>query len=120
MTYPFRQTARFWTAALLLCLSSAPALAQLPGQLSDRAEISLITMYPGDQIWSIFGHSAFRVYDPVSGTDELFNYGTFSFRDPVSFVLKFTYGQLDYMLTTSSFENAVYEYAYFERSMIEQ
>lgn len=97
------------------------AYAQLPDRLSNEARISLITVLPGEELYSLFGHSAFRVYDPVLGLDELFNYGTFDFRDPLSFAFRFAYGKLDYMLSSESYPRSLYAYATYEhRPVIEQ
>lgn len=60
-------------------------------------QISLITCSPGNELYSIFGHTAIRVVDSNQGTDYFFNYGTFDFDDP-NFLLKFTRGKLDYYL----------------------
>lgn len=97
------------------------ANAQNPTNLSNEAQISLITVLPGEELYSLFGHSAFRVYDPVLGIDELYNYGTFDFRDPISFGFRFALGELDYMLSTESYPRSVYAYANFEnRAIVEQ
>ena len=84
---------------LLLMATASPARAQL----SDEAQISLITILPGDAVYSLWGHSALRVYDPLQNYDRAFNYGTFDFGDPLSFVAKFSYGQLDYFLSIQSY-----------------
>ncbi|HET6567484.1 MAG TPA: DUF4105 domain-containing protein, partial [Rhodothermales bacterium] len=94
---------------------------QMGPVLSDQAQLSLITVLPGDELYSLFGHSAFRVYDPATGVDELFNYGTFDFSNPVTFALKFAYGKMDYMLSTTSYPREAYLYATYEkRPIIEQ
>ncbi|MGB5006154.1 MAG: DUF4105 domain-containing protein, partial [Ferruginibacter sp.] len=54
-----------------------PALAQY----SSRLRISLLTCTPGDELYSTFGHSAYRVVDSTSMTDIVYNYGTFNFDD---------------------------------------
>jgi hypothetical protein len=95
--------------------------APLADSLSNQAQISLITVLPGDALYSMFGHSAFRVHDSVTGIDETFNYGTFDFSNPVSFALKFAYGQMDYMLSTEPFDRAMLVYSQYEnRPVIEQ
>ena len=111
-------------AALLL---SATALAQpsrldrllTPDSLSDRATASLLTMLPGDEVYSLWGHSALRIADPETGLDETYNYGTFDFEQP-GFLVRFLRGHLDYMLASAPFEEEVWKYKYLERPMIEQ
>ncbi|MEX0747709.1 MAG: DUF4105 domain-containing protein [Rhodothermales bacterium] len=98
---------------LLIC---RPAAAQL----SEQARISLITILPGDQIYSLWGHSAVRVYDPVQGIDVSFNYGTFSFEDDW-FVWRFMSGELNYVLSLHDFQAALHHYEFVEkRSVVEQ
>jgi len=94
--------------------------AQAPRMLSDEARISLLTILPGDAVYSAFGHSAFRVYDPTQGIDWTFNYGTFDFQDPL-FVPKFIYGKLDYFLSVGDHRAALRFYRDVEeRPVIEQ
>jgi hypothetical protein len=76
--------------------------------LGPDARISLLTCSPGDDLYSIFGHSAVRVKDPSQDIDWVFNYGTFDFSDP-NFYPNFVRGKLNYKLTVS-------EYRYFEYS----
>jgi hypothetical protein len=89
---------------LLLTFSG---LAQDQPALSETSQISILTCSPGNELYSLFGHSAFRVYDPAQNLDVVFNYGTFAFDD--DFVFNFTLGKLNYMLSVSRME-------YFARS----
>lgn len=105
---------------LLACLAGVPA-AHAQMVLSDEAQLSLITVRPGDAVYSMFGHSAVRVYDPVQGVDVAFNYGTFDFGNPLVFVGEFAYGKLDYFLNVESYPAAVAHYGEVEhRPIIEQ
>ena len=79
--------------------------------LSDSARISLLTCSPGDELYSIFGHSAIRVSDPLNSLDVVFNYGTFDFYDP-NFYPNFVRGHLNYILSA-------YRYIHFEEEYIE-
>lgn len=110
-------------AALAVSPSAAHAqyVPELPDSLSDQARLSLLTVLPGDFVYSMWGHSAVRVVDPATGLDASFNYGTFDFRDPVSFIRRFIDGRLDYMLSVSPTLRAVQHYARNEgRPTIEQ
>jgi len=107
---------------LLVGLStSARAQADAPAapRLSEQAQISLITILPGDPIYTFAGHSALRVHDPVTGVDRLYNYGTFDFSDPL-FIPKFTYGYLRYALSVTSYEPMVSFYRRQGRPVIAQ
>lgn len=86
---------------------------------AQQYRISLLTCDPGEEIYSSFGHSAIRVLNQETGSDRIYNYGTFDFGAP-NFVLKFAGGRLDYFLSVSTFERFLAEYNYFERSMREQ
>ena len=102
----------------LFGLCTPPAFSQPAITLSDDASISLITVYPGDQLHNLFGHSALRVRDPFHGFDLLYNYGTFQFDS--MFLPKFVYGKLDYMLWVSDIRRELQRYQSDGRSVIEQ
>ncbi|SHI46000.1 protein of unknown function [Arenibacter nanhaiticus] len=93
-------------------------IAQLK-PLSSKAEVSVITCGAGDELYSTFGHSAFRVYDPVNGIDEVYNYGTFNFDTP-NFYLKFTQGKLLYSLSKQDMPYFLYAYQVENRWVKEQ
>jgi hypothetical protein len=88
-------------------------------RLSDQAQISLITILPGDPIYTFAGHSALRVRDPAADIDRLYNYGTFNFNDPL-FIPKFTYGYLRYALSVTSYPPMLRFYQRQGRPVIEQ
>ena len=103
----------------LVGLCSSPVGAQAPERLSEEAQISLLTMLPGDEVYAAWGHSGIRVRDPAQDYDEVFNYGTFHFQDPL-FLPKFVYGRLDYFLDTDPYADVLYAYRYYRRPIIEQ
>jgi len=88
-------------------------------QDSSRLRISLLTCTPGDELYSIFGHSAIRVIDSNSVTDIVYNYGTFNFDDE-GFYLKFIRGKLLYYISITSFEDFKYTYQVTNRGITEQ
>ncbi len=73
-------------------------------QLSPQSEISVITCGSGGELYSTFGHSAFRIQDIPNKLDRVYNYGTFNFNTP-NFYLKFTQGKLLYELRSYNFGN---------------
>ncbi|MCK4664881.1 MAG: DUF4105 domain-containing protein [Bacteroidales bacterium] len=91
----------------------------LGAELSEQAQISLLTCSPGTELYSIFGHSAIWVYDPINKIDKIYNYGTFDFDTP-NFYLKFIKGKLDYILARTRFKYFHYEYVVSNRSVIQQ
>ena len=90
-----------------------------PVQLSARAEISILTCGPGNELYTRFGHSAFRVQDPNLGIDVVYNYGTFDFNAP-NFYTNFARGKLTYRLSRERFENFLYTYQFENRWVKEQ
>jgi len=83
-------------------------------KLSPKATVSVITCGPGDELYTAFGHSAFRIYDPILSIDKVYNYGTFDFNAP-NFYLNFAKGKLTYQLSTSSFNRFIRIYKYENR-----
>lgn len=107
---------------LITLLINVVCLLPLPGkafQLSNEAEISILTCSPGKELYSLFGHTAIRVQDPKANLDEVFNYGTFDFDTPY-FYLKFAQGLLTYQLSATSFHNFMLSYQMEERSVYSQ
>jgi hypothetical protein len=76
---------------------------------TDSLQIMLLTATPGTEIYSLYGHSALRVYDEAKGNDIIYNYGIFDFETP-NFYLKFINGNLLYQLGKSSFNRFVSSY----------
>ncbi len=83
-------------------------------KLSPNAEITVITCGSGDELYSTFGHSAFRVLDINNKLDIVYNYGTFNFNTH-NFYLKFLQGKLLYELRAYSFGNFLENYHYENR-----
>lgn len=76
-----------------------------------NTEISVLTCSPGDEIYSIFGHTAVRVYNPNTKVDAVVNYGLFDFNQE-SFVYRFVKGETDYMCGVENFNSFLYSYAW--------
>ncbi len=97
-----------------------PQLLAGQWQLSPQAEIRIITGGPYQgELYSAFGHSAVRVYDPVAGLDLLYNYGVFDFEQP-NFYLNFARGRLNYQLATGSYRGFIAAYRAEGRYVKEQ
>lgn len=99
---------------LISCFSSK---AEAP-ILSNEAEISVLTCTPGAELYSLFGHSAIRVHDPVKNIDVVFNYGTFSFDE--DFYFNFAMGRLNYSLSIQKMDNFLLAYQSENRGVSEQ
>jgi hypothetical protein len=87
--------------------------------IAEDAQISIITIGPGDQLYDSFGHNAIRVSDPSNGKDLAFNYGTFDFTTP-NFYLKFGRGQLPYALSVRPYTRFLENYIAEKRWVKEQ
>lgn len=89
--------------------------------LSSFAEVDLVTIYPGEALYSTFGHTAFRIRDPQLGIDLLYNYGQSSVPFDSGFVPNFVSGYLPFMLGVIKTERAYSFYRRHEdRSIYEQ
>ena len=58
--------------------------------------VSLLTALPGEEIFTLEGHSALRIYNPDTEDDIAINWGVFDFNSP-NFVYRFTLGETDYL-----------------------
>ena len=93
--------------------------AVLP-EFSDAAKASVLTCSPGNELYSAFGHTAFRITDLAADPplDRVFNYGTFHFGQ--GFYPRFIKGELIYSLSTSTFGGFLEEYIRSGRGVREQ
>ena len=116
--------------ALIAVLAAAPAAAQtrvdVPAEApsaearpADSLAVSLLTMLPGREVYSLFGHSAIRIRDDARGLDRAYNFGTFDFDQPF-FLVRFLRGRLDYILDTAPFAAELAHYQALGRPIIEQ
>jgi len=103
----------------IVVLLALPQYARTQTPLSGQASISLLTCGPGDELYSVFGHTAIRVHDPATRTDIVYNYGMFDFGTP-NFYLKFIKGDLKYYVAASSYAEFVSAYQYYGRDVFEQ
>lgn len=103
----------------LLAICFGPVwFAKSAQPLSEKARFSLLTCGPGDDLYSIFGHTALRLRDDSLGWDLVFNYGTFDFSD--DFYYKFAKGKLNYRLSIEPFESFYENYKWENRWVKEQ
>lgn len=101
---------------LLLLVGSSGAFAQegahgyvasIPDMPGDSLRVSIVTCWPGAEIYELEGHEAIRVSAP--SFDYVWNYGTFDFAQP-NFVGRFVAGQTDYMVQAYPFSWFLPEY----------
>ena len=88
-------------------------------QPPSSAQISLLTFGPGEDLYSVFGHTAIRVYDPTRGQDITYGWGGFRFAEN-NFYLKFLRGTLPYYIDAYDMNLMVYAYQTENRTIREQ
>jgi len=94
----------------LLSLLFTLLLCQLTrAQVADSADVYLITCAPGNETYSIYGHTALRINVRGTGIDRVYNWGIFDFSTP-NFAFRFAKGRLDYMLGAYDYDRFVNEY----------
>jgi len=81
-------------------------------------QIGLLTYSPGEELYSVFGHSAIRVRNTITNTDDVYNYGTFDFDNP-KFYFGFFSGKLMYTLSKVPFALVLQQTQLENRSLIE-
>ena len=107
---------------LAMLLPAGPTRAQALQADSaghDSIRISLLTCAAGQEIYSLFGHTAIRYENYTRDIDRVYNYGIFDFDTP-NFVLRFALGETDYQLGVSSYQRFAAGYAYLGRDVWQQ
>lgn len=94
-------------------------VGQIAANNADSIRLSLLTCAPGEEIYSLFGHTAIRYENPRQGIDVVFNYGLFSFSTP-NFAFRFALGETDYQLGITDYDRFASEYAFSDRSIWQQ
>lgn len=90
-------------------------------QLQDSITVSLVTCWPGPEVYELCGHEAVRVRGVYRGAeiDSVWNYGTFDFNQP-NFIYRFVKGETDYKLSSYPFAWFMPEYVAGGRMVVEQ
>lgn len=87
----------------------------------ESTEISVLTCDPGTEIYSLFGHSALRIKNPVNGHDLVVNWGLFEFSESqFLFGYDFAKGRLKYYMGIQLMSNFMIEYRRAKRGVREQ
>jgi hypothetical protein len=107
---------RLFSFVILVCwfavitTASSYAATQQARPLSMSAQISLLTSSPHEAtVYTVYGHTGLRVFDPEAGFDIVFNYGIFDFTKP-NFIYRFAKGETDYRLEVFNFNSYLFEY----------
>jgi len=87
----------------------------------ESMEISVLTCDPGNEIYSLFGHSALRIKNPINGQDLVVNWGLFEFSESqFQFGYDFAKGRLKYYMGIQLMSNFITEYRRSKRGIREQ
>lgn len=103
---------------LLAAMTANCARAQSSQDTTARdndLKVSIITIYPGSEVYELYGHSIIRV--TAQGVDAFFNYGVFDFNSQ-NFLLNFILGNTDYLCMAWPREAVFHDAG--ERKMVEQ
>jgi len=103
---------RFFSYSILSFFLLLLPTGQASANNNDSIRLSLLTCAPGEEIYSLFGHTAIRYENSSQGIDVVFNYGLFSFNTP-NFIFRFSLGETDYQLGATDYERFAAEYAFF-------
>lgn len=86
---------------------------------SSKVEISILTCSPGQETFSIFGHTAIRIIDKENQTDKVYNFGMFDFNAP-NFEYNYLKGKLEYFKGIQKTADFIEAYTYEKRLVLEQ
>ena len=117
-------------AASLVLVVSVTAYASVQAQHSDlgsadlkegdELRVWLVTAGPGDAVWERYGHNALRVLNTSTGHDVSYNWGIFSFGQPVEFIVRFLQGRMLYMMAPFDTRAMLGAYARDNREVVLQ
>ena len=85
---------------------------------AQNLKVSLLTCFPGQEVFELYGHTAIRITDGES-LDKTYNFGLFSFNKP-HFVYRFVKGETDYAVGGYPTEYFTPEYAMRGSKVVEQ
>ena len=104
--FPFTYFSFFFSLSVVTMQAQEPKRV-----IPDSIRISLLTCASGEEIYSLFGHTAIRYENYTRSIDAVFNYGIFNFNAP-NFILRFALGETDYQLGVTDYERFAAEYYY--------
>ena len=111
-----------WLLATLLFAGTALADRGLgecePPRPSGEIEIKVLTMTPGGELWSVFGHNGFWVRQPGQA-DRIYNFGVISDEHP-DLARRFVTGTLDFYLGTRTYRSMLSYYGQQKRTIVAQ
>lgn len=107
------------TIFLLLTLAFLAGSGQRLMAQRDSICVSLLTCSPGQEVYSLYGHTALRCRQTAGELDLVFNYGVFDMRKP-HFVWNFILGRTDYVVEPLPWKYFTPEYEERGSGIVEQ
>lgn len=107
---------------LFYCISILWIVLLFPAagfELTGQSRVSVLTVDPGQELYTIFGHTAIRVTDDELGIDRIYNFGTFDSGSPF-FYLEFLRGKLNYFLSVTDYNHFFRNTSDEKRRIVEQ
>lgn len=86
----------------------------------EAAEVTLLTMGPGDDMFSRFGHAALCVTDESSPSGRCYNYGTADFTTPVPLSWSVLRGRAEFWVSVTPMPRVLRSYERWDRSVYVQ
>ncbi|MDR0613697.1 MAG: DUF4105 domain-containing protein [Dysgonamonadaceae bacterium] len=106
---------RFLFFALFLFFSSL-----MQSHANNDLQVSLLTVMPRSKaVYTVYGHTALRLYDPSRAVDAVLNWGTFD-TDKPNFIYHFLLGETDYFLSATSIQHFMRVYEADNATVVEQ
>src|SRR5688500_17517192 len=99
---------RWELLVLVSCWSTQTALAG-PWPAPAHVELYLVTIGRGATLPAVAGHSALRVYDRASGSDLVYNWGTYDPDEP-GFIRDYVKGVMQYRLAEIPTDSMIRSY----------
>lgn len=120
MRFSLVDNVSFCRHSLFLVAALAIVFTHAAMPLTDSSVVSLLTVSPGEPLYSAFGHTGIRVKDSAKGLDVVFNYGTFDDTQD-GFYINFVKGKMLYGVTYDLFPDFMWQYENYEkRRVVEQ
>lgn len=115
----FKQTIALLTLLFSFATNSLAMKELTPLEQMDSVDISLLTCSPGNEIWSLYGHTAIRFEDRLHHIDYSINYGMFDLRQK-NFVVRFVFGLTDYQMGIEDYDRFLADYGNDGRGVVQQ
>ena len=97
------------------------SIANISFRNINNTQFSILTCAPGNEIYSLFGHSGLRIKNNSENIDQVVNWGLFEFNDDqFQFGYDFAKGRLSYYMGIQRTASFLYEYKSSNRKVSEQ